>query len=412
MKSKSVILLAGAAALVLLGVALFVLGRSDSAGGDGVGGPGGDPFRRPNTQPVGPDDAPQRVNPVQVLDDYKRWAQFPPNSRPLSKANVDLIELNHIPVPYRPVRFEAEKKTKLGAYSCRLQAKYHTVFEGEPQDIYLSCHKGTDGRPPEESALAKLQVSEAFLQKVTYKDFERLPSTVLSVNDDGRDGDKTAGDRLYTYRFAPSKSDWGHMLMTVRFKIPEDPSGRDYELKAQFFASPKAPAQFTGRFSDEAKDGSLVINVEMRILKAGKYSVQANLKNDDKYIAVAKKEVELKPGVHSVPLLFFGRIFHLKEANGPYILTGLYAYRDNSFITDEILNSPNSAELLEKLARKIESKQAKIEPEKEIVPPYSDEYRTAQYRYGSFSDKEYDSPRKREEIEALTKQAQESPAVP
>lgn len=408
MKSKTTLIIAAAVIILLLGVVLFVLGREE-ADRDGTGGPGGgDPFQRPGTSASGPEGGPERVSPVQVLDDYKRWAQFPPHSRPLSKMNVDLIELNHIPVPYRPVRYDENKKTKIGAYSCRLQAKYHTVFEGEAQHVFLSCHKGTDGRPPSESSLAKLQVSDSFLQKVTYKDFERLPSAVLTLNDDGRDGDKTAGDRLYTFQFVPSKSDWGHMLMTVRFRIPEDPSSRDYEMKAQFFASPKAPAQFTGRLTDEVKDGSLVVNVEMRILKAGKYNVQANLKNDDKYIAVSKKEIELKAGTHSVPLLFFGRIFHLKEANGPYILTGLHAFRDNSFITDEILNSPNSAELLEKLAKKIESKQAKIEPEKEIVPPYAQEYRTGEYRYSSFSDREYDSPRKREEIQALTKQAQQA----
>ncbi len=406
MKSRKAILISVVSAVCLGAIAVLLLNRDSTAARPMPESGSADPFQRPyfSENGGGGDD----VDPAQVLNDYKEWSQFPPFSRPLNESMIDIIDQDHIPLPYRPALYTDDKNdTRQGAYACVLQPHSHNVVEGQSQLLFLSCHRGDPVKPPEQGSFTALRISDISLFKVGYRDMERLPSVAIAENDSGRDGDEAAGDNTHTIRFTPSRSDWGHMRITVRFKIPEDSFNREYNIEAQFFSSPTAPAYFTGKFTDEVREGSLIVNVELRVVRPGKYHVQANLKNQHQYLAVAREEIELRSGIQTVPLLFFGRIFHAKEAPGPYQLTGLHGYRDNNFISSEILDSPDSAKKLEELAKSIESGRASIEPEKEIVPPFSDAYSTRQYRISDFLSDEYDSQRKRTEINALTKLASE-----
>ncbi|MCW7468788.1 hypothetical protein [Leptospira kanakyensis] len=324
----------------------------------------------------------------QVIDDYKEWSEYPPNSRPLLDSHSDLLNPKQIEVGNQSLPVLENGKIIDSGYSCTFQPEKHTATEGQNIKIFLSCNK--TGNANKEKL--KLDTSE-ILRKAGSRTI-RPPS--IDGNDNGMNGDETSGDLVYTYFFQPNHTDWGDFFVTAKFKIQADPKQHLYSVTHHFFSSPVAPAFFTGRYDDYLNEGSLVIDVELNVKEPGRYTIEANLlTSNDEPIGYARNDKKLNSGKQTVSLLFFGKVIVKKRESGPYKLSFLRGELNTDVIQEELLTkSPGE---VDRMLSSIHDDR----PKKKVIPYYEGSIETKPYFLSDFSDKPYDSEEKRTRLSEL-----------
>ncbi|MBI3394580.1 MAG: hypothetical protein HY042_01975 [Spirochaetia bacterium] len=402
MKHKRALFIAVGAAVPLLALIIYFLSADTKKRPT-------DPFAEPGTPEFQRQAMDSGMTPKQVLAAYKEWSRFPPNSRPLSNDQVDVIDHYVVHLPYQQMLYQEGDKPKRSEYACNLQPLTHTVTEGMQMRITLRCLKGSaekpDGKP------VPVTIQGVTLKKVLPTKNIPLPSTLVQFGDDGQNGDEKANDQTYTFVYTPSRQDWAYMEFETTFEIPDETQGqapRQHFMKTGFFSSPVAPAKFSGRVTDDVENGSLVVNVEVNVSQPGRYRIYANLKGKDGYLGTAKNELKLAAGSHMVPLLFFGKLFRDREIDGPYTVTGLRGYRDTFFMDmDALQGSPEQADAyIKKMYTAVEGGQVS-DPDKQVIPNWNEDYTTKEYKSTQFSEKEWDSPEKRTRMQSLEDYARE-----
>lgn len=343
--------------------------------------PGSRPESMPANQPLA--DASKR----EVLEMYREWSQYPPDSRPLDEAQVDVLAPFKIDVaPQRLVVSRKDGGLEPSEYACTLQPKLSHVAAGETQVLTLSCSRyGVPGQP-----LVEAVVRSVMLDLEGPGGGLRLPSELVTFEDRGGGADERAGDLVQTASFALRSSDLGHVRCRVAFHLPAETqqSGElvEHELVADFSSTPEAPAAFTGLVRERVEAGSLILAVELNVTRAGRYRIYGNLMKGEQPIGYAKQTLDLEGGLVSVPLLFFGKVLHDKAVSGPYTLVAVRGERLN--VMDGRALQP-SLHLVE------------------AVPPMTTPYVTAAHDAASFSSAEWDSDVKRERIAELEREIAE-----
>ena len=330
------------------------------------------------------------VTPAFLLEQYNEWAQYPPHSRPISSLNQDIIhpfkiDINAITMVDSPTEKEGN------GYRCHLQPKTWAVI-GANSDmlIKLECRDSSND-------LIKVNVVNA----TVYKEFEdqKTPTHSADFNDDGRDGDEVAKDGIITFKWKPMKADWGQMSLEANITYAKDKKAK---LTTSFFSSPNKPAEIGNTFRDSLNDGSLVVHAPVIVYKAGNYRLEANLKEEKEgnYLAYATFDGPLKQGTNDVEFLFFGKILRDKGYDGPYVMTNVRGYRVNLPI------DPQWLEQGEEGLKKIQAAKT-TEPDKELIVPFTDEYKTKAYTASQFSKKVWESDDKNKRIQELQQLAQQ-----
>ncbi len=384
--------------MLILGALAVWLLSDDGAGrlrDDRGAGKAEDPFQfYGDAKNEKPRDVP--VRPADVLRDYREWSRYPPDSRPLLRGHTDELRpevirsgLQRLVVP-DPVT----KQPKLSEHYCVLEPETHTALGAEPHNITLRCVK-----PPSRTP-SVVQFVEVRLAKRVQDRLVGLPSP--TYGDNGRDGDRTAGDRVYTFQWRPRGVDWGNIELLVRFQIPSEDVNppREYQLMTSFFSSPHAPARFTGKATEKIVDGSLVISVQLSVTKPGDYEIKGNLFAGDEPIAVSRGRGSLRPGLQTIDLLFFGKIFHDRGKPGPYTLRHLRGIRENLAISPSEI-AGKSVEEVNRILEASTRRQAASEPDREVIPFSKEEHRTQSYTLKEFSSAEYESPQKTQRLKML-----------
>ncbi|MCR9145114.1 MAG: hypothetical protein NXI24_22950 [bacterium] len=328
------------------------------------------------------------VDKQQLIRDYKDWAKYPPNSRPLLPSHRDQIEYRRIPVAMQKMPVKIDGELKPSDYSCLLQPEKHTITEGEAMRVFLSCHK-TGEQSKREIRVADYRIEA----RAGERKFAPVKPT---VNDAGLNGDAVAGDRVQTFEFRPRSSDWADMHLTVNFEIEGDESGAKHSLRTHFFASPVAPARFTGNFREEFREGSLIVLAEVEVEKPGNYTIQANLMTtSDEPVAFARNDANLKSGRHFVELEYYGKILRDRDLAGPYRLVGLRGSLNTDVIQPEMLARPPAE--VQKFLRNIRDDR----PKRMVIPYYTKAYTTKEYDLALFTEAEYTSPAKERRLTEL-----------
>ncbi len=321
-----------------------------------------------------------------VLSDFKIWAQYPQDSRPLSRDDVDILNFGKIELPYTPMPVIENGKPKEPVYSCVLQPNAHTAYENEDLETHLRCQEIQSGKfvMPDVRAMKLTRTAGIGIFDVPLPDVRKNDRAPVSV--------------VFAYRARPQ--DWGDMELAVDFLIPEEKSSFIHRLKVHFFSSPEAPAKFTGKFNERIDNGSLILSVEVNVRKPGPYRIEGNLTTDDgQPIAHARVDSRLGGGAQWVDLLFFGKIFHDKGMPGPYKVAALYGAQQNLPINPDALTGP--PDQVDKMIQMTEQ----TEPIKRALLPWQGDYHTSAYPLKTFSFAEYDSEFKRERIGELEKLA-------
>ncbi|TGL58438.1 hypothetical protein [Leptospira sarikeiensis] len=327
-------------------------------------------------------------DPESIVSDYRSWAEFPPDSRPLSRADIDVLEYRKVRVSPQIMPVRSGGIFKDSGFLCALEPEYHSLVEGENMRIFLYCFRAGNG------AKERLDLKSVRLE--ARAGAKKSNIDIGLGNDNGLSGDDIAGDGRYTFLFRPRQEDWADMNITTNFKIHSDANSTEYSLSAGFFSSPVSPAKFVSKkFDDKLKDGSLQIFTEMDVKESGEYTIQANLYGAGEPIGTSRKEIYLKQGRQTISLEFFGRLFWRSRQSGPYTIKDLRAQLNTDVIQpDSLTGSPEE----------VESFLAKVKddrPKRKLVPYSQDEFTTKAYRLEEFAEKEYDSPDKRKRIADL-----------
>ena len=293
---------------------------------------------------------------------YLRNSVYAPTSRPLSAANVDLIEWNR--------RYESEK---VGANDPEVSYmftsdKYHVIGD-ESLTVTLQVWRagavlpvtinaayvapfGATGAAPtmaESIPMSLLPAGSMYTQTLALADHESLTA---------------AGRPLALGLYVEFEYEGG--TQRANFRVA-------YTPEAQI------PARFTGRFEEAVEDGSLVVYAGAFVETAGHYVIDANLYGaDDAPVAWTRFKGRLEAGESRVRLVFMGRVLIEGAASGPYRLGELRGVR----------YAPGQW------------------PDTEHMTPYLEPYMTSAYDPSQFSDAEWDSPHKRATIRRLLQDAE------
>lgn len=320
-----------------------------------------------------------------VLADFREWAQYPPDSRPLTALDLDQLHFEKIELPLTPMPIVEDGKLKEPMHSCVLQAESHTAYEDLVHETKLRCQNIASGKAvmPDVRAVKLTRTAASAT-------FNTAPPEIV----------KNDNPPHVSFLFKPRPQDWGDMELTVDFALPEEKTPHLHQLKTHFFSSPQAPAKFTGKFQERLDQGSLIVQAELQVRLAGNYRLEANLlAADGTPVAHSRTDARLGGGTQWVEFLFFGKVLRDSRQPGPYKLTGLRGQQMNLPIQPEQLMLP--PEQVEKILQSTEQ----TEPIKRAIIPWIGEYRTEAYQLNQFSDAEWDSDFKRERIAELERLA-------
>jgi hypothetical protein len=119
----------------------------------------------------------------------------------------------------------------------------------------------------------------------------------------------------------------GPIRVTTRFKA-RNLMTQTGTLDFHFTGSDRIPAEFTGQFQDLLEQGDLVFDIGVKVLKAGRFRIEANLFDvDGRPFGWARFEGHLASGLQTIALRYDGLLFHDSGALAPYRLAQLRGYR-------------------------------------------------------------------------------------
>lgn len=279
------------------------------------------------------------------LETYRRFAIYPPSSRRLHPEKTDLIDWNR---RHETARAHPEDPTVSALFTAD---RYHLVGEQTLSPV-LTVQR--DGR----SATAEIIESHVRLPDGRTVPYELSPQGEVYVG--------LIQPSAYGLE-APAR-------LEVEVTYDAGPGPVTARINAMFVPDAAAPARFTGAVRDAMVDGSLVVEVELDVSTGGLYLFDANLFGPEgETIAWTRHKPRLEPGVHQIPLRFFGKVLVDAGVDGPYTVGQLRA----------ALAAPDRT------------------PSTIWVPPFEGEITTATYRAAEFSDAEWDAPAKRDRIRRL-----------
>jgi hypothetical protein len=231
--------------------------------------------------------------------EYRRRARYPRSSRPLV-ADEDPIAREREVTPVR-ARGPGGEDPVLTVFPLRVD------FEA-PEPAVLLAHLSTGS--------AKLAARE-IRATVTTEDLE--PVAELVYRDDGSEGDALADDRVYTAAFVPHTD---ALARSYLVRVTAVTFGNIERRAATSFLYSAPHAWLTGNFRDEVVGGSLVVEAEVDVLAPGRFHLEATLADGGgaDALAWAQEALELTPGLHWMPLAFYGLILRERQVDGPYLL--------------------------------------------------------------------------------------------
>lgn len=239
----------------------------------------------------------------QAADEYRQQAQYPPWSHPFPAEGEDPILRDREVSPITAAGPNGEEPVL-------------TVFPDQvgfeaPDPVVLYAFLSVAG-----SRIPAAQISGVITGE------NLVPRVALTYRDDGGNGDRIAGDYIYTTRFEPGPDFAPDLSESFLVRVNAVTAEQQERVAATGFLYSNPHAQLTGRYRDAIVDGSLAIEGEVEVLRPGRFHLEATLYSQDgrRGIAEAQTAEELPAGRHWLRLTFFGRILNQSGVDGPYLL--------------------------------------------------------------------------------------------
>jgi hypothetical protein len=306
----------------------------------------------------GPTEERLKVN----LSEYKKVAVYPPWSRPFSDGTRYLLQWNKPATSDLPMSEKPGHETTYHFDADRAHVGY-----GEAITSWIEVWQSGD-----EKKRVPITVQDAWVMADAGPSTGRVAK--LSYHDDGQDGDEVAGDGRYTNRLVPSQVPALKQALQVHLSaVVSCCEGTRRMFVREFTYAPRKVVEILG-VSDNLRNGSLAVTLDVNVIDRGTYDFEANLMSADCSVAIGYTQMNytLSPGRQNVDLVFFGRMFSERGLDGPYLVRdvrGLLLSLDGG--------------------------------EHNIPFEYGTTYLTKPWRHAELSPSEWDAPEKREKIAAM-----------
>lgn len=250
------------------------------------------------------DMSPDKIR--RVLEDYKRDAIYPSWSRPLDPADTYKLKWN------AALTSDLEMDDRPGQETLyRFDADRGYVMFGEAYTSWIEVwHKGErNHRVP-----LKIQANIVGV--------EQTRNMTLDYHDDGKDGDVKAGDLVYTNRFVPSSYDELKVARQVHIQAAVEAEGGATRLMTRDFVYTPRPPLEVESVTDAVVGGHLGVTLHVEVFEPGTYTLEANCfaSDGETPISYVRQFFKLSAGKQTATLTFFGKIFHDKAVDGPYVI--------------------------------------------------------------------------------------------
>ncbi|MBI3394311.1 MAG: hypothetical protein HY042_00595 [Spirochaetia bacterium] len=282
-------------------------------------------------------------DPEEQLEIYRKWAVFPPHSRPLFAGQVDLTNPYDAKSPpvgvvskpasgcvTGPDGFpKCQKPAEFSDVKCDMTPERAISVGKKDFHVTLRCTNKENVAVPIDGITPKLYT-------MLFNKPSPSPLPVVGYGDDGANGDEKAGDLTYTFLIRPTGQDWGDMYLEVDMNV----KGLRHNQRTSWYSTPQVPAEFRSNFRDQIKDGHLVVSVPVQVFKKGYYHLAANLQesgSDMRFIASSTFEGDLEAGAQTVDFEFFGKIIRDSGIDGPYIVRDVRGKRNNSPVSPSMV---------------------------------------------------------------------------
>jgi hypothetical protein len=243
------------------------------------------------------------------LDEYKKVSVYPPWSRPFDDGTKYLLAWNKPATSDLPMDDTPGKET-----TYHFDADRANVAYGQAITSWIEVWKNGD---PQKKL--PIDVEDAWVMGDVGPKTGRLVK--LSYHDDGQDGDEVAGDGRYSNRFVPSQLPQLKQASQVHLSATVSVDGVRRQFVREFTYAPRKVVEILG-LSDAARSGSLVVTLDVNVNDRGTYDFEANLMSGDGSTPLGYTQMNytLSPGRQTVDLVFFGRMFQERSADGPYLV--------------------------------------------------------------------------------------------
>lgn len=320
--------------------------------------PSAEPERVPSDVPSetsskAPAGRPETIGPVEA---YRRYAVYPPDSRPLAPEQTDLIDWNR---RHESPRTDPDDPEVTALFTAD---RFHLVGD-ETLSPVLDVRRG--GEP------AAVQVLEATVS---------LP--------DGRAVPYALEPRGGVFAGLIRPADFGldaPARLAVRVAFDAGAGRREARLFAHYTPEAAVPARFAEVLGDRVADGGLLVEVAVEVETPGLYLIDANLWAAGEPVGWTRVKRHLDPGRQVVGLRFFGKVIADAGRDGPYTVEQLRG----------ALAAPDRM------------------PSTVQMPPFAGAITTGAYAAADFSAAAWDAPEKRDRLARLRRlEAMGGPQVP
>lgn len=403
--NKSLVYVLLAAVIIILGVAFFYIPSMDDSNN-------GQKQTNNKKQPDymnSPDDPTMKqldksklktvaFDAEQALEYYRNWAKYPPFSRPLHEGQRDLINPYNGEKPRVSIvkekakgckrtddgKIKCEKNAVMTEMACKMTPQ-RTISVGKNDfkiELYCFNNKGQN-----------LPIKQITPRVYTIALKETIPSLPpISYGDDGKNGDRVADDKIYTFVVRPTNTDWGDMFLEVNMEV----EGKAHVQRTSWFSTPLIVAEFAKGASDQLENGNLVVKIPLNVTREGFYQFDANLQGageDQSFIATSVWEGKLAAGSQTINFIFYGKVIRDSNVNGPYLVREIRGRRNNSPVTpDMVRQSMANGSSIPDTEQK--------EPLWQYVEP-AENYTTGNYNASDFANKVWNSEEKQRRIKFL-----------
>jgi hypothetical protein len=273
-----------------------------------------------------------------TLESYLQSAQYPPFSRPMSEA-PDLVRPHHVDTTKLPL---ARPDRKLTDAKITLHQDRFLLVGDERVTLSIACE--TSAGP----ALCEVLTASARVPPDMAHPSARSPIPVLFA-DQGREGDKVAGDGALAAQLQPSTQGFtdyhGPIRVDLEVRVAAESGGASFE----FEYTPSSPAKFTGAIREILEDGSLDLYIGMQILRPGRYVIRARVDDaEDRQFAFLTWNEPMDVGAREAKLHLFGKLvrdegakapFRLRDVEGFLLLEDIYPDREALLALEGIVHT-------------------------------------------------------------------------
>ena len=256
----------------------------------------------------------------QALQTYTVHTRYPHTSRP-AEEQADQMFPNEPVVEEHPLR---EPKGQAAA-GVRLRTTQERVFVQGDESVRF-----TVALVDEAGQAQPLRVLAASAREVTPASVGSLyPPLPVTFNDDGTNGDRSAGDRELTATLRPAMQGFAKLAGQIRLELSLEGRGERGFTYFDIYVTPEAPAAWSGRVRDAIdSSGALNFYLGATVREPGRYVVTGRIDDaDGQPVALLTFNDEVGRGDTEFTLSLFGKLVREAQPVMPLTLRDVVAFR-------------------------------------------------------------------------------------